>query len=191
MDCFVATLLAMTVQPHCPCVVAMPPADIIGPVPLSILFEIKSEADTPSHSRGSSARGMHRARPSEEEGAGSTGRSSHPQPRVRGVESTRVSHHEYAESIRRSPRNGLRLIPRSPRSAGLDSLRRLSSTDLIPASGDQDHAASLVRASLATPSRDLHVHCILLPTFVAIGQTPLHVEAGCVDTIMKFGKTEG
>jgi hypothetical protein len=40
------------------------------------------------------------------------------------VESTRVSHHRYAETVRRSPRDGLRLIPRSPRSAGLDSLRR-------------------------------------------------------------------
>ena len=41
------------------------------------------------------------------------------------VESTRVSHHRYAEAVRRSLHDGLRLIPRSPRSAGLDSLRRL------------------------------------------------------------------
>jgi hypothetical protein len=39
-------------------------------------------------------------------------------------ESTQASHHRYAETDRRSLRNGLRLIPRSPRSAGLDSLRR-------------------------------------------------------------------
>jgi len=38
----------------------------------------------------------------------------------------------------------LRLIARSPRSAGLDSLRRrgLVTCGLIPASGDQDHAPS-------------------------------------------------
>jgi hypothetical protein len=45
-------------------------------------------------------------------------------------------------------------------------------TDLIPASGNRDHAALLVRAGiarLATPSRPSHP----VPTFVAIGQTPL------------------
>ena len=41
-------------------------------------------------------------------------------------ESTQASHHRYAGTVRRSLRNGLRLIPRSPRSTGLDSLRRLS-----------------------------------------------------------------
>jgi hypothetical protein len=53
------------------------------------------------------------------------------------VESTRVSHHRHAETIRRSLRNGLRLIPRSPRSAGLDSLRSpgFLTRGLIPASG--------------------------------------------------------
>jgi hypothetical protein len=40
-------------------------------------------------------------------------------------ESTQASHHRYAETVRRSLHDGLRLIPRSPRSAGLDSLRRL------------------------------------------------------------------
>jgi hypothetical protein len=108
------------------------------------------------------------------------------------VESTRVSHHRYAETVRRSPRDGLRLMPRSPRSAGLDSLRRLPElppADLIPASGNQDHAVLLVRedsARLAISLRPSHP----VPTFVAIGQTPLHVEAGWTDTIIYFRKTE-
>src|SRR5215471_2759486 len=67
-------------------------------------------------------------------------------------ESTQASHHRYAGTVRHSLRNGLRLIPRSPRSAGLDSLRRLVEStpqDLIPASGDRDHAALLVRERIA------------------------------------------
>src|SRR5689334_22654209 len=60
----------------------------------------------------------------------------------------------------------LRLIARSPRSAGLDSLRRLGlvTRGLIPASGDQDHTPSpsvkgVVVGALktrSTPSRPPH-----------------------------------
>ncbi len=66
------------------------------------------------------------------------------------VESTRVSHYRSAETVRHSLRDGFTAYTRSPRSAGLDSLRRpygvsgpkgrhRHPTDLIPASGDQDH----------------------------------------------------
>jgi hypothetical protein len=101
-------------------------------------------------------------------------------------ESTQASHHRYAETVRRiqtvvaTPRFGgcdersnppsgapcamvyglVRALPECRRSAGLDSLRRPPSlADLIPASGNLDHAALLVRAGfarLATPSRPSH-----------------------------------
>ena len=80
---------------------------------------------------------------------------------------------------------------RAPRSAGLDSLRRLSMMigRLDPASGDRDHAALLVRESIARLAifpRPSHP----VPTFVAIGQTPLQVEAGRADQSIYFRKTE-
>jgi hypothetical protein len=103
-------------------------------------------------------------------------------------ESTQASHYRYAETVRRSLRNGLRLIPRSPRSAGLDSLRRLPSlADLIPASGNRDHAALLVRetiARLAKCPRPSHP----VPTFVAIGQTPLLTGSGMRGSNHRFLK---
>src|SRR6266478_5432874 len=42
----------------------------------------------------------------ETEGAGNAGCPMHPQPRVRSVESTRVSHHRFTGIARRSLRNG-------------------------------------------------------------------------------------
>ena len=57
-------------------------------------------------------------------------------------------YHRFSQNIRHSPRDGLRLIARSPRCTGLCSHRRLCETSckgLIPASGDQDHTLSLVR----------------------------------------------
>src|SRR6185312_2884529 len=63
------------------------------------------------------------------------------------------SHHRYAETIRHSLRDGLRLMARSPRGAGLDSprhFRETSSQSLTSASGGQDHALLLVR--LGSPS---------------------------------------
>jgi hypothetical protein len=74
------------------------------------------------------------------------------------------------KSLRHSLRNGLRLIARSPRSTGLVSPRRLPiiSTDLIPASGDQDHTPS--------PSASTRIVCALprppqpASRFVTIGR---------------------
>src|SRR5262249_988809 len=71
------------------------------------------------------------------------------------------------------------------------SLRRLVEStpqDLIPASGDRDHAALLVReriARLAMLPRPSHP----VPTFVAIGQTPLQGEAGRAGSKHLFLKT--
>src|SRR6185437_16826492 len=82
----------------------------------------------------------------------------------------------------------LRLIPRSPWSAGLDSLHRLrevTSRRLDPSVGESGPHGFAVRAGLArlaTPARPSHP----VPTFVAIGQTPLHVEAGRADRTICF-----
>jgi hypothetical protein len=105
--------------------------------PPSIAFQMsKSGEGTPSRSRGRNARGMHRCEALEQGGRGEHRALAAPAASRTKVESTRVSHRRYAEAIRRSPRDGLRLIPRSPRSAGLDSLRRpQSSCELDPSVG--------------------------------------------------------
>jgi hypothetical protein len=81
----------------------------------------------------------------------------------------------------------------SPES-GLVSLRRLAGPsvqqDLIPASGDQDHAISLVRGPHRSSCDTTPVHRIPLPTSVTIAIRPLVVEADAADTIMIFRKTE-
>src|SRR5690242_19247037 len=72
----------------------------------------------------------------------------------------------------------LRLIARSPRSAGLDSLRRLGlvTRGLTPASGDQDHTPSpsvrLLSSARFKRAQHPHVHRILPPTSVTIASRP-------------------
>src|ERR1700756_2728410 len=60
------------------------------------------------------------------------------------VESTRVSHCKYVETIRHSLRNGFAAYTCSPRCTGLFSQRYLEiiTQGLIPASGVQDHTIS-------------------------------------------------
>jgi len=62
------------------------------------------------------------------------------------VESTRVRNHRYAAISRHSLRDGLRLIPRSPRGPGSFAPVALagiaSRKNLTPASGRQDHTTS-------------------------------------------------
>ena len=101
------------------------------------------------------------------------------------------SRHRYAETIRHSLRDGLRLIRALLGVPGLLATVACKSSpaSLIPASGDQDHTTSLVRIRAARLRRQ-HVHRILFPTSATIGQTPLLVEAGCAHTITVFGKTE-
>jgi hypothetical protein len=57
------------------------------------------------------------------------------------IRSTRHSHHGHTGFTRHSPRNGLRLISRSPRRPGSFATVAggIASTDLTPASGCQDH----------------------------------------------------
>src|SRR5437762_6275011 len=71
------------------------------------------------------------------------------------------SRHRFAETIRPSLRNGLRLIPRSPRRPGSLATVACGSlpADLTPASGRQDHTAlpsALGLARLAKPKRPSH-----------------------------------
>jgi hypothetical protein len=73
MDCFVASLLAMTTR-HASAISQREALELYRQL----------------------------AAPSEKEGVGNAGRPMHPQPRVRIVESTRVSHHRSTEIIRHS-----------------------------------------------------------------------------------------
>ncbi len=88
------------------------------------------------------------------------------------VESTRVSHHRYAETVRHSLRNGFKAYTRSPRCPGLIAAvvrrsRRVgpvradiaTSTNLTSASGGQDHTilpSAPVRFVVARPVRPSH-----------------------------------
>ena len=82
---------------------------------------------------------------SPKEGVGNAGCPAHPQPRVRWV----VEYaHEYSQRGRQnhpaSPRNGLRLIPRSPRRSGFlaSGACGVFSANLTPASRRQNHTPS-------------------------------------------------
>ncbi|HEU4357795.1 MAG TPA: hypothetical protein VFR54_05015 [Xanthobacteraceae bacterium] len=76
-------------------------------------------------------------------------------------ESTQASHHRYAETIRHSLHDGFTAYDALSSVSGLFSHRRLKviTRDLIPASGDQDHA-SLPYASAALVWRCLRIHRI-------------------------------
>jgi hypothetical protein len=93
-------------------------------------------------------------------------------------------YHRQGRSNRHSPRNGLRLISRSPRCPGFDSHRRRQISacrrpkgrhrqfaNLIPASGDQDHTPS-PSASTLLVRQSQNVHRIPLPTSVTIAIRP-------------------
>jgi hypothetical protein len=88
------------------------------------------------------------------------------------VESTRVVT-TGTPNLRHSLRNGLWLIPRSPRCTGLCSHRRPPSSlaSLISASGDQDHTA-LPSALVLLVLRNQRVHRIPHPTSVTIAIRP-------------------
>ena len=88
------------------------------------------------------------------------------------VESTRVSHYRSAETIRPSLRDGLRLMARSPRGAGLGSLRHLPIIigKLDASVGASGPHAFAVRSG-AFVSRARSVHRIPRPTFVTIGRS--------------------
>jgi hypothetical protein len=77
------------------------------------------------------------------------------------VVSTRVSHHGHTGITRHSPRNGLRLISRSPRGPGsfapVTFAEIASRENLTPASGRQDHTI-LPSASSAVVCSAIRVH---------------------------------
>ena len=88
------------------------------------------------------------------------------------------SRHRFAETIRPSLRNGLRLIPRSPRRPGFlatvacGSLHRLDAS--VGASGPHGFAVRDVVARLATPPRPSHP----APNVRDDREAPLLIEAG-------------
>ena len=74
--------------------------------------------------------------------------------------STHASHHGHTGNTRHSPRNGLRLISRSPRGPGSFApvvSQGLTPQTLTPASGCQDHT-TLPSASSALVSHAISVH---------------------------------
>jgi hypothetical protein len=96
----------------------------------------------PAFSRHQMPESCSHHRPSNNEGAGSTGCTLHP----------RLACKQRTPQVRRSrpalPAQWFTAYTCSPRGTGLDSPRRLAGRnprDLIPASGDQDHTISLVR----------------------------------------------
>ena len=119
-----------------------------------------------------SARGLLDGAPQRIEGAGKAGCSPHPQPRTQKNAHER-SRHRFAETIRPSLRNGLRLIPRSPRRPGFLATVACRSlpADLTPASGRQDHTA-LPSAMSSLVLRRHRVHRIPHPTFVTTAKRP-------------------
>src|SRR5436305_2706934 len=116
--------------------------------------------------------------PQKVEGAGKAGCSASTRSLARNKKAHERSRHRFAETIRPSLRNGLRLIPRSPRRPGFLATVACGSlpADLTPASGRQDHTAlpsalsfaRLAKAKASTASR---------PTFVTMANAPL-IEAG-------------
>ena len=95
------------------------------------------------------------------------------------VESTRVSHYRYVETIRHSLRNGFRLIRALPGVPGfLATVPRALDPGVDPSvggSGPHDFAVRTGRARLAR----LCVHRIPHPTFVTIGRNAPPEGAGC------------
>jgi hypothetical protein len=99
--------------------------------------------------------------PFENEGAGNAGRSMRPQPCVQRIESTQASHHGHTGITRHSPRDGLRLIPRSPRRPGLfatvakrNCFRQLDAS--VGASGPRVFAVRIMCRSLSARQRPSH-----------------------------------
>jgi hypothetical protein len=130
------------------------------------------------HSRGTKCPSFVKRWPSQtEEGAGNAGCWPHPRGLACKRKCTlRTQATQGSRNNRHSPRNGVTAYTRSPRSAGLVSLRRLADRprNLISASGDQDHATSPSappRSSLAAQA------AIASPPHASVtigGNVPLH-----------------
>src|ERR1700724_914834 len=111
-------------------------------------FQTASFADTASRSRRRFARGLIlNFPPSHNRGRRECRAPDAPAVlRAKVKSSTHASHHGHTGITRHSPRNGLRLIPRSPRGPGsfapVTSAGIASCENLAPASGRQDHTTS-------------------------------------------------
>src|ERR1700692_2395446 len=110
-----------------------------------VAFAPRNDESSVRHLAARIARVVHELFAQKTEGAGNAGCPLHPQPRVRCVESTRVSHHRFTGDTRPSLRNGfngfLHALP-GARALLPPSLRR-SNTKLdasVGASGPHDFA---------------------------------------------------
>jgi hypothetical protein len=112
--------------------------------------------------------------PSKNKGAGNAGCPMHPQPRVRKVKNTRVSHHRFTGNAQHSLRDGFNGYFALSPVTGLFCHRRARGfllENLTPASGRQDHTTS-PSASAPLVLRRQNVHRIPLPTFVTTAKRP-------------------
>jgi len=116
--------------------------------------------------------------PSQSEGAGNTGRSMHPQPRVQNQNSTRASHHGHTGITRHSPRNGFNVysvlspVTGSFATVACASYRRLDSS--IGKSGPHGFCRTPLAPSSAAPSASIASRS----TFVTIASAPLEERDG-------------
>ena len=133
--------------------------------------------DATLRSRGTMCPGFANPMSPKREGAGNAGAQVAPAASCARVESTRVSHHRYAETSGIPCTMGLRLIRALPGVPGLIATvaRDNRLAGLTPASGGQDHTAwpSAGKPSSARKRAELpRVHRIPLPTSVTIAIRP-------------------
>ena len=123
----------------------------------------KQPRHTSAFSRRDFARVLHRTSALENKRAqGMPGAQQAPAAsRAKVSKAHECRHYRYAETIRHSLRDGLRLISCSPRCAGLDSHRRRRNDfrqldTSVGVSGPHDFAVRIGIARLATPTRPSH-----------------------------------
>src|SRR5436305_11532517 len=110
--------------------------------------------------------------PQKVEGAGKAGCSASTRSLARNKKAHERSRHRFAETIRPSLRNGLRLIPRSPRRPGFlatvarELLHRLDAS--VGASGPHGFAVRYQHRS----SREAKASIASRPTFVTMANVP-------------------
>ena len=119
--------------------------------PLSRVMTVRDAATTSRSRRMFCARLILNFPPSEDQRAqGMPGARCARSLACKSESSTHASRHGHTGNTRHSPRNGLRLISRSPRGPGSFApvVRRANPATLTPASGRQDHTTSRSRGAM-------------------------------------------
>ena len=140
---------------------------------------LRSCLDTPPRSRGAMRpRFASNAALEKREGAGKTGCALHPRSRVQRVKESAHEPTGSAEASRPSLRNGLRLMPRSPRRSGFACHRRrrevLLPAGMMPTLRRQDHTFSPSAITWGLVSRSFIASTASHRAFVTIAIRPSH-----------------